>query len=373
METSDAHRSTHDLLPPHMPLSRLLLPPAPPALAPGILSSNFSVQGDARRSFTAWQERMSPVYDIQPPSKKGEERFDASMSRYTVNNLTLFDFHTGPNLAVRSLGRVSTENIHDVSFSVYLEGPPGQFLGGKQRLDAPPVPSVPTILALDMDQPCTIRSFHGRILLLFVPRALVEKTFPDAASLHGRKVQATTPLTRMLIAHLVTLNRQIAGLSKEEAYRSFVVSVELLAAAFSRQAGLSGDSRAAIRAAVYGQVRQYVEANLHDPDLSPESVLASLRLSRASVYRLFEHDGGLAAYIRSRRLRTAADELVRFPEMKVQDIAAGLGFNSASSFTRAFRRAFDIAPQDLHGYAPLLRREPARRERHASWPVGNLG
>ncbi|MFM0729688.1 hypothetical protein PQQ52_04220 [Paraburkholderia sediminicola] len=39
---------------------RLLLPPEAPTLAPGIVHSNFSVQGDARQSFLAWQERMSP-------------------------------------------------------------------------------------------------------------------------------------------------------------------------------------------------------------------------------------------------------------------------------------------------------------------------
>jgi AraC-like DNA-binding protein len=344
-----------------MPLSRLLLPLEPPLLAPGIVHSNFSVQGDARRSFLAWQEAMSPVYDIRPPAKQVEETFDAAVSRYTIDNLSLFDIRTGPNLAVRSLGRVSTENIRDVSFSVFLEGPSAQFLGGKPQLDAPHVPSVPSILALDMDQPCTVRSFHGRILLFFVPRALVETSFPDAASLHGRRIQATTPLTRILIEHLVALNQQIIGLGKDEAHQSFLTAVELLAAAFNRQAGLSGDARAAVRAAVYGQVRRYVENNLHDPDLSPDSVLASLHLSRASVYRLFEHEGGLAAYIRNRRLRMAADELVRFPHMAVQDIAAGLGFNDASSFTRAFRRAFDIAPRELQGYAPLLRLEQAEK------------
>ena len=346
-----------------IPPSRLLLPPELPTLAPGIVHSNFSVQGDARQSFLAWQERMSPVYDIRPSSKQAEDTFDASLSRYTIDNLSVFDFRTGPNLAVRSLGRVSTESIRDISFSVFLEGPPGQFLGGKPRLDAPHLPQVPSILALDMDQPCTIRSFHSRILLIFVPRALVESSFPDAASLHGRWVHATTPLTRLLIEHLVALNRQIVGLAKEKVRQSFLTAVELLVAAFSRQAGLSGGGRAAVRAAVYGQVRRYVEAHLHDPDLSPDSVLASLHLSRATVYRLFEHEGGLAAYIRSRRLRMAADELVRFPQMEVQDIAAGLGFNDASSFTRAFRRAFDIAPRELHEYAPLLQREHARRER----------
>jgi AraC-like DNA-binding protein len=346
-----------------MQLNRLLLPPEPPMLAPGIVHSNFSVQGDARQNFLAWQERMNPVYDIRPSSRQAEDTFDASLSRYTIDNLSFFDFRTAPNLAVRSLGRVSTESIQDISFSVFLEGPPGQFLGGKRRLDALHVPSVPSILALDMDQPCTVRSFHGRILIFFVPRTLVERSFPDAASLHGRRIEATTPLTRILIEHLVALNRQIVGLSKDEATQSFLTAVELLTAAFSRQAGFSGNARAAVRAAVYGQVRRYVETNLHDPDLSPDSVLASLHLSRASVYRLFEHEGGLAAYIRSRRLRMAADEVVRFPHMAVQDIASGLGFSDASSFTRAFRRAFDIAPRELHGYAPLLRREQARRER----------
>ncbi|MBV8260546.1 MAG: AraC family transcriptional regulator, partial [Paraburkholderia sp.] len=280
-----------------IPRSGLLLPPEPPMLAPGIVHSSFSVQGDARQSFPAWQERTSPVYDIRPASKQADDTFNASLSRYTIDNLSLFDFHTAPNLAERSLGRVSTESIRDITFSVYLAGPPGQFLGGKPSLDGPHIPHVPSILALDMDQPCTVRSFHGRILMLFVPRVLVERSFPDAASLHGRSIHATTPLTRILVEHLVALRKQIVGLSKEQARQSFLTAVELLVAAFSRQAGLSGNGRAAVRAAVYGQVRRYVETNLHDPDLSPESVLASLHLSRASVYHMFEHEGGLAAYI----------------------------------------------------------------------------
>jgi AraC-like DNA-binding protein len=112
-----------------------------------------------------------------------------------------------------------------------------------------------------------------------------------------------------------------------------------------------GADRAALQAAVMGQVRRYVEANLHQGDMTPTGVVDALQLKRATIYRWFEHEGGLGAYIRHRRLRMAADELVRFPQLPVTAIAYGLGFKSASDFTRAFRRAFDVSPQDMRAHA----------------------
>ncbi|MCY0854501.1 hypothetical protein [Cupriavidus sp. D39] len=123
-EIIDVHPLSNDLLPAPMPLSQLWLPPEPPMLAPGIVHSQFSVQGDARLSLLAWQERMSPVYDIRPAPTHGEETFDASLSRYSIDDLSFFDIRTSPNVAERSLGRVSTESIRDITFSVFLEGTP---------------------------------------------------------------------------------------------------------------------------------------------------------------------------------------------------------------------------------------------------------
>ncbi|MQQ99536.1 AraC family transcriptional regulator [Glaciimonas soli] len=342
----------------HIPERRLQLPLGQSSFASGIVHSNFSVQGDSRLSFLAWQERMDPVYHIRPPATHGTETFDASFYRYSIDNLTFFNIHTSQNVAERSLGRVSTENISDISFSLFLEGAPAQMKGYNHWLDTH-LPSAPSVLAQDMNQPSTVRSFDGRLLVFFVPRLLMENVFPDAASLHARRVEAITPLTQLMVAHLVALNRQIGDLSKVEAESAFRTGVQLLAAAFSQQAGLSGSTRAAVRAAVYGQVRRYVEAHLDDHNLSANSVMQSLRLSRASVYRLFAHEGGLAVYISNRRLRVAADQLVRFPHIPVKDIAYGLGFNSASSFTRAFRRTYDMAPQGLHEHAQLLEQRQA--------------
>jgi AraC-like DNA-binding protein len=67
---------------------------------------------------------------------------------------------------------------------------------------------------------------------------------------------------------------------------------------------------------------------------------------------MFEHEGGLAAYIRNCRLREAADQLIQSPATPIIEIAYGLCFNSASSFTHAFRRAYGMAPQDFRALAP---------------------
>jgi AraC-like DNA-binding protein len=98
---------------------------------------------------------------------------------------------------------------------------------------------------------------------------------------------------------------------------------------------------------MFDKARRYVQANLHRGMLSPETLVNALQLPRSTLYRLFEHEGGLGAYIRNCRLREAVDELVNFPNLPVAGIAYGLGFKSASDFTRAFRRAYGMAPQDL--------------------------
>jgi AraC-like DNA-binding protein len=122
------------------------------------------------------------------------------------------------------------------------------------------------------------------------------------------------------------------------------------------------------RVVMVDQVRRYVQAHLCDDDLSPESVLSALQLPRSTLYRLFQHEGGLGAYIRHLRLRHAADDLIRYPHALVLDIAFGLGFKSASVFTRAFRRAYGMAPQEyraLGGKANEVLPRPALAQQAA--------
>jgi AraC-like DNA-binding protein len=317
-----------------------------PTLKRGVAHSHFTVQAEApQRRLLAWRDRVGHVIDVRPSLSDLEKPFRASIDRYEVGELVFTDCRSDSMLLERSLARISTDNIRNYAFQVFLEGGAENVTLRSSRRDR--AHSVATLLALDMGQPVRMQRNACRVLTFFVPSALAEEVFPDPEAIHGRAMQNTTPLTRLIVEHVAALGQTIGNMSVSAADDAIRVSAHLLLAAFGKQARLSGNARAPARAAMVAQVRRYILARLHEAELSPESVLNALQLPRPTVYRLFQHEGGLGAYIRQLRLRRAAEELVQRPHAAVMDIAYGLGFKSASDFTRAFRRTYDIAPQDF--------------------------
>lgn len=341
-----AHSVAEDRAP-----DRAALPaPGTGAPAPRLVPNRFSVRDLApQHQLLAWRERVAHVIDVLPSCEQVAHPFNASIDRYVLGGLAFTDCSSDALLLERSVARISTDGIRDYAFQVFLRGGVASVAGRYTR--ATGAPAGPSVLALDMNQPARMQRDAGRVLSFFVPRALVEQALPDAEAIHGRVLDASAPLTRLLIEHVAALGRNMATLGVEGADGALRDSIELLVGAFGRQAGLSGSARAAARAAIFGRARRYIEANLQQETLSPASVVHALQLPRASMYRLFEYEGGLGAYIRNRRLRGAADELLRLPSRPIIEIAYGFGFGSASDFTRAFRRAFELSPQDFRQQA----------------------
>ena len=95
-------------------------------------------------------------------------------------------------------------------------------------------------------------------------------------------------------------------------------------------------------------VRRLVDLNLNNSALGPDFLCREAGLSRSQLYRLFESEGGVAHYIQRRRLRRCFTELSSSAGGRtVAAIAEELGFPEPSSFSRAFRREFGLAPRDV--------------------------
>jgi AraC-like DNA-binding protein len=322
-----------------------------------ISTSRFSTSGlAAGEQFLAWRQRVGHVVDAPPSKEQLAGGFHGEIDLYAVGGMMLTDCSTDAMRLERSVARVSTDQRRDYVFQLFVEGEVGHVSGVRRKRSDPG--SVQGIVAFDLNQPFSAERPKCRLLSLFVPAALVDEGLRDGAGIHGRIVQKESPLAGLVLDHLAAVAREIASLDPASAIEALHAGAQLLIATFRKAAHLSGADRAALQAALMGQVRRYVEANLHQPDLTPTSVVQALQLKRATIYRWFEHEGGLGAYIRNRRLREAADELVCHPQRQVVEIAYGLGFKSPSDFTRAFRRAFDLSPQDMRARAlDLQRRE----------------
>ncbi|MGF6613106.1 AraC-like DNA-binding protein [Paraburkholderia sp. WSM4175] len=323
------------------------LSPANIALENRIVRSHFSTQAEVQQlPLLAWRDRVGHVIDVVlPPLSELGKPFQASIDRYQVGAVMFTDCRSDMLVLERTMARISRDKLRDFSFLVFLEGNVENVsvrVSGRGG-----APSLGSILAIDMSQPIRMKRNACRVINFFVPGELVQEVFPDPGAIHGRTIHGTTPLTRLIIQHVATLAQSIGCMSADEADGAIRAAAQLLVAAFGKQARLSGNARSAARAAMFGQVRRYIQSNLYEADLSPERVLDALQLPRRTLYRLFEHEGGLGSYIRHLRLRRAADDLACNPNMTVTNIAYGLGFKSASDFTRAFRRAYEMAPQDF--------------------------
>jgi AraC-like DNA-binding protein len=297
------------------------------------------------RRLLAWRERLGQIIDVVPPRAQPELHFRASIDRYDIGEFLFGDCYTDQITLDRSIARISQDNARSIVFHIFLEGGPESVVAHSARRQGRPCEV--GILAVDLDQPLHVQRRACRHITLFVPGELLQEAFADPGALHGRVLAPQKPAVRLIVGRIAALAENIRHMSSDDARRNLCDVVHLIAAAFGEEAGLIGSKRAIARAAMFEDVRRFIRANLADCELSPEHVLESLGLPRQTVYRMFQHEGGLGAYIRHRRLQAAAKDLIRFPWIPVKDVGYSLGFNSASDFTRAFRRAYDMAPHEV--------------------------
>ena len=318
------------------------------AATPPMLQEHFSVaQHDPGAQALAWRDHVGRILDSHITRSQVANGFRGEIDAYVLPDMVYLDSRTDPLIQARTGARISTDTMRDFVFHVAAQGMMETRVDRDMHRGGAPQFG-PGILALDMAQPMRmVRPTRARVLAFFVPRSLVEAEIADAAAIHGCVIGYGSPLTRLILDQLLVLCHSLPTLSAHEAAQTIRSCCHLIIAAFNKRQVLGERARAAGRAALQNQVQRFILANLHNPDLSPQTILQRFALPRPTMYRMFESEGGLATYIRHRRLWEAATELVQHPDMAVVEVGYGLGFNSAPDFARAFRRAFGVPPREF--------------------------
>lgn len=250
---------------------------------------------------------------------------------------------SGPSLYFdRSPALVARSGLDHILVQLYTEGSFSGMAGSR------PVSVVAgDICVFDLTDTISTRSTSFCNYSLLIPREALHSALDDLSPLHGMVVPSATPLAGILAEYIISLSRRVPTLDAREALLAAQATAALtstvLAGEAHRRVGQrsAGDRRSPLR-----QVCAYIDQHIQDPALDADQIAQVLGISRASLYRLFANAGGVARYIRRRRLTGAALELSDpTGRVRVGEVARRWGFENDASFARAFRQAFGIAPR----------------------------
>lgn len=195
---------------------------------------------------------------------------------------------------------------------------------------------------MEFDEP------NGSLCVAIAPPTI--KTYlPTPARMCGVRMPANRPLNKVASTMLLGLwteidNEDLQPEQRPALARSFL---QVVAASYAVDHTCTV-GRSVIAAARHTEIKQYIEANLRDPDLAPTKIAAALGFSRRYLRLLFAaDDDSVTAYVRRRRLEECAFELAQ-PQWfgrSVTATAADWGFRNLTHFARAFKAAYGVTPR----------------------------
>jgi AraC-like DNA-binding protein len=300
--------------------------------------------GTGRAGLELQREHTREICDIEPLGPV--EHFGAESEVAQVGSTLFFLLRSTPVSYARRPVHVARggDDHYQIQFQLdgLLRGPCGVLSKGD-------------VGVLDMGRPCDTELHslppgdRACVLSWTVPRILLGPLLVDPDAAHGLGFATSVSYTRLLGDCLWSVWTNAPRCSEREGEAAAYSLLLLLASGLGPAAGASEAVSRASRAAQLDAIKRYIDTQLESAELDISQIARRFGLSRASLYRLFEPDGGVASHVRSRRLHRAA-RLLTSPthrHLRILDVALESHFASETSFARAFRREFGLSPAEL--------------------------
>ncbi|MCK9916174.1 helix-turn-helix domain-containing protein [Microbacteriaceae bacterium K1510] len=319
--------------------------------------------GIGRQALAALRAATVDICDVIPLGSPDDFEV-VSTTRMTGKGL-LVEAVSTPLEYDRTAAHVARGGIDHYHITLCFQGQM-RFASGRREITLRPG----DVGLIDMAQPnrtwlTGVGEDRSRLASLILPRALLAPRLahPDSSSatfLPGHDRRA-----RLLADQFAALWQQPETADAAAMTEAIVDGMcDVIAEVAGRAADAHGDAGRAERRLLLAAIKQHIDANLYTGTLSADDLCDRFRLSRASLYRLFEADGGLAHYVQDQRLNRALLLLISpaARSKRLIDLAVELQFSGDSTFVRAFRRQFGLTPGEVRDRAEAWSRETSVTE-----------
>lgn len=310
---------------------------------------HFSVASESSGgnvAFDAFQQSIVDIFTLTRLGHRTGDDYRMAMIAWHLGTLMMSRVWSDPLRFARPRDLVATGGLDHLLVQLYLEG---GFVGDADG--APVTIGAGEIVVFDLARPLHTESTAFANITLLIPRAHFEAAVDDVGALHGAVLPRESPMAGVLATYMVTLAQRMPELPQREAEAAAHATVALVTTVLARCARLPLHVDTDAIASPFRRAASFVGERLRNPELDAAAIATGLGMSRATLYRVFAPVGGVADYIRRRRLTAAAVDLSA-PENSrrtVAEIAYQAGFASEATFNRAFRAAFGISPGAARG------------------------
>ena len=318
------------------------------------------------RQLEAWRDWYAGSFEVAPLDAS-DGGFAGESEVWKLDGMALVSVSAPPLRAVRTKSLIRRDPTDHWVITIGKRAATGLMLESDQTLVPAGMPFVLSLGEFSANQ----RDLDDR-LQLNIARDKFSVIAPALDAARGRVVN--TPLGGMLSEYIRLLERQLPGLTDEDAKNLPHAVAAMVAACLAPSTDRMTTAHGQISTTLKDKARRCILRNLRSPQLGPNMLSRELGMSRSSLYRLLEAEGGVERYIRHHRMAESFAQLSD-PSNKqpIVVIADELGMLDPSSFSRAFRREFGISPTEVReaaraGRTPSL--ASARRDTRGG--VGGL-
>lgn len=192
-------------------------------------------------------------------------------------------------------------------------------------------------------------NFEG--LTLQIPKQLLEKYLPDSESYAEKIIPMQSGIGYLTSTYIQTLASQAGRVPEHlaETVRDHLLQLITMAIA-ELYTPKKTHYKEAVKKALLLQIKRYIESNLSDEALSPQSIAKEHAISTRYLHQLFEMEElTLSRYIIDRRLENSHKALANsdLSSHSITEIALSFGFNDVSHFCKTFKKKYHVTPREF--------------------------
>lgn len=315
--------------------------PAPARTAARPAQQNLT--SSVATSFTHWKHLVAESFVPLVARTADVDGFRGQMRARVLDRLSIVEVTATSHEVHRTPTLVSQANQRYFKLNLQLEGTGLLVQDNREALLQPG-----DLAIYDTNRPYTLAfEEQARVMVVMFPCDALSLPADYVGQLAAIRMDATG-MGGIVGQFLRQLSSNLQVLDGPSGSRLAANALDLVATMLHAEMDMAPD-RMKPQALLAVSAREYIDANLSDPRLSPAGIAAAHFISTRHLHNVFHESGTtVAGYIRTQRLDGARRDL-RDPlhaALPVGAVAARWGFLDAAHFSRTFRDAFGVSPSD---------------------------